>query len=88
MKKQPAQKTATPDCSRHERGDIRQAHGKLGLTSMHAPVAQRIEHPPPKRGAAGSIPAGRATFRDLFATRLQRMLGRGADDGPFRLAGG
>jgi hypothetical protein len=25
-----------------------------------APVAQRIEHPPPKRGAAGSIPAGRA----------------------------
>src|SRR3954447_10919442 len=26
-----------------------------------APVAQRIEHPPPKRGAAGSIPAGRAT---------------------------
>ena len=27
-----------------------------------APVAQRIEHPPPKRGAAGSIPAGRATF--------------------------
>ena len=28
---------------------------------QHAPVAQRIEHPPPKRGAAGSIPAGRAT---------------------------
>ena len=31
-----------------------------------APVAQRIEHPPPKRGAAGSIPAGRATFRSDF----------------------
>jgi hypothetical protein len=30
-----------------------------------APVAQRIEHPPPKRGAAGSIPAGRATRQSL-----------------------
>ena len=29
-------------------------------TVAFAPVAQRIEHPPPKRGAAGSIPAGRA----------------------------
>src|SRR6266851_2275202 len=32
-------------------------------TDLHAniaPVAQRIEHPPPKRGAASSILAGRA----------------------------
>src|SRR5579884_1738424 len=28
---------------------------------IHAPVAQGIEHPPPKRGAASSILAGRAT---------------------------
>ena len=30
-----------------------------------APVAQGIEHPPPKRGAASSILAGRATFQPL-----------------------
>src|SRR5712671_3672887 len=34
----------------------------LRRSSGIAPVAQRIEHPPPKRGAAGSIPAGRANI--------------------------
>ena len=28
----------------------------------HVPVAQRIEHSPPKRGVAGSSPAGDAIF--------------------------
>jgi hypothetical protein len=37
-------------------------------TSSSAPVAQRIEHPPPKRGAAGSIPAGRASLRSRDET--------------------
>src|SRR5207247_2876433 len=39
-----------------------------------APVAQRIEHPPPKRGAAGSIPAGRASFIVPCATDVQRRI--------------
>ena len=38
------------------------AHGHDTLPTA-APVAQRIEHPPPKRGAASSILAGRAIFR-------------------------
>lgn len=33
-----------------------------------APVAQGIEHPPPKRGAASSILAGRATLHSLQST--------------------
>src|SRR6266508_3536563 len=37
-----------------------------------APVAQRIEHPPPKRGAAGSIPAGRANLRSPAIARELR----------------
>ena len=41
------------------------------VSSPLAPVAQRIEHPPPKRGAAGSIPAGRATFLNFRATNMQ-----------------
>ena len=38
---------------------------RLANRPAAAPVAQRIEHPPPKRGAAGSIPAGRTTFMGL-----------------------
>src|SRR5215471_11897660 len=40
----------------------RQGVDKLSLAHLNAPVAQGIEHPPPKRGAASSILAGRATF--------------------------
>ena len=36
---------------------------KLALSNFSAPVAQRIEHPPPKRGADSSILSGR-TIRD------------------------
>ena len=39
------------------------ACSKLLVWRLHAPVAQGIEHPPPKRGAASSILAGRANFR-------------------------
>src|SRR5262249_17210701 len=40
------------------------ASGRLGpsLRFPSAPVAQRIEHPPPKRGAASSILAGRTSL--------------------------
>jgi hypothetical protein len=45
-----------------------------------APVAQRIEHPPPKRGAAGSIPAGRTTpnhsvHQQLTVSGIRRLHG-------------
>ena len=48
--------------------------GSITLTSSapRAPVAQGIEHPPPKRGAASSILAGRATFAALIDTGLIR----------------
>src|SRR5262245_44491252 len=36
---------------------------RLAVALDRAPVAQRIEHPPPKRGAASSILAGRANLR-------------------------
>jgi hypothetical protein len=36
----------------------------------NAPVAQGIEHPPPKRGAGSSILPGRATYRIPGDTRL------------------
>ena len=42
---------------------------KLALTSLNAPVAQGIEHPPPKRGAGSSNLPGRTIFRVQVAPR-------------------
>ncbi len=63
-------------------------HGKLSRSAHYAPVAQRIEHPPPKRGAAGSIPAGRETslLEGLAPLELPRTLARGGPAIPAPLA--
>jgi hypothetical protein len=55
-------------------------HGKLSHSAHYAPVAQRIEHPPPKRGAASSILAGRETslLEGLAPLELPRTRARGA----------
>ena len=43
------------------------ACGDLALKTALAPVAQWIEHSFPKAGVAGSIPAGGASFTEVFA---------------------
>jgi hypothetical protein len=54
---------------------------QLTVTLQCAPVAQRIEHPPPKRGAAGSIPAGRATLNPHFTSGLRSAASGCCTDG-------
>src|SRR5262245_56961000 len=61
------------------RGDAEQVSTKAGYTRVytdHAPVAQGIEHPPPKRGAASSILAGRAIFCGLDQRDGSRLTNR------------
>src|SRR5437868_4912986 len=51
---------------------------KLTRVTRRAPVAQGIEHPPPKRGAGSSILPGRATIRRR--SPLQHVLQHAEDD--------
>ena len=52
--------------------------GYTSIRTDDAPVAQGIEHPPPKRGAASSILAGRAIFRGALDRRVDAAR-RGTD---------
>src|SRR4029450_13019732 len=51
-----------PAWSQRRAAERPEGHGKLAVSSPDSPVAQGIEHPPPKRGAGSSILPGRATF--------------------------